>query len=340
MARLPIPTVTLVIVGVALGCATTPPRVGSCPQGFDATLVQPATRELGYDPADWARELRILRSLGLRTVVLQYSGDETGPYDGRIPGAAPVRALLDAAERFDIEVYLGLFSDPKWPSPAQAEILPPPLADPAQVRRLAALCGSSPVCAGWYLSQEIDDRSWAPPEARRRLRAFLGRAAQTLRGLAPTREIAIAPFFTGALPPDEHAHFWKDLLADRAVDVLMLQDGVGVGRATPERAAEYLDALRPVCRAAQVRLWSVVELFRQIHGPPHDDRPFAAEPASFEMVWRSLSAERLFVERAAAFAVLDHMHPRRGPAARKLYRDYADWCAGSWVDRVGKGGEP
>lgn len=320
----------------AASCATpgSIPPAASCPAGFDATFVQLGARELAFDEPTWAGELGLLRALGVRAVVLQFSGDEHGPYDDRRPGVRPVAALLRAAGDAGIEVYLGLHADPSWPELARADDPPPrPLDTRAGAQRLGALCDASPACAGFYLPQEIDDETWGAPERARIARAHLERAARALRAIAPDRPILAAPFFTGTLDPEAHARFWAGLLAERPVDVLMLQDGVGTGRARPADAARYLAALRPVAAAAGVRLWSVVEIFRQKHGPPRDDRPFAAVPAPFAQVRDSLAVERPLVERAVAFAVLDYMHPGRSAPARRLYERYRAWCARDGLGR-------
>ena len=144
--------------------------------------------------------------------------------------------------------------------------------------------------------------------------------------MAPGRPVVVAPFYGGRLDPEAHARWWMRLMEGRSFDVLALQDGVGIGRVTPERAAAYLRALAPVAAAAGVRLWTVVELFQQLHGAPRDERPFEAQSAAFATVRRSLVAQRPLVEKAIGFAVLDYMNPRGSRRARRLYNSYVGWC--------------
>ena len=318
------------VLGIGCGQAAGPPRAPvypprTCPRGFDASFIQLGQRELGFDRAAWRRALSLLRAVGVDLVIVQFTGDEYGAYDGR-DGRAPVRALLAAAAAMDMTVFVGLDRDPTWPAAAASRRPAPPLGDRRRARALAELCAGAPVCAGWYLPQEIDDSTWSRPGAAERLRAHLARTATALRQLAPGRPIAIAPFFTGALEPEPHARFWDALLADGSVDILMLQDGVGTGRATAAIAGSYLAALAPIARARGVELWSVVELFRQVHGAPVDRRPFAAVPMHPATLRSSLAAERAVAGRVVAFSVLDYMDPARGRAARRLYEDYASAC--------------
>ncbi|WP_437940421.1 DUF4434 domain-containing protein [Sorangium sp. So ce341] len=299
----------------------------ACPGGFESTFIQISERELGYGVAEWTRALVQLQPLGVTSIVLQYSGDELGPFDGRLPGKEPVRALLRAAEPLGIRVLLGLYLDPRWPKGVSVDIaLPSPLDRPDAAAGLARTCAAAPACAGWYLPQEIDDATWSSAERTRSIRRFLSRAARELRRLSPGRPVAISPFFTGTLGPEEHARWWGELLSDRPVDVLMLQDGVGSGHGSAEAASRMLAALRPVTRARGVELWSTVELFRQVHGPPRDDLPFEAVPAELATVLRSTALERAAGARLVAFSVLDYMNPERGAAAARLFDGYAAWC--------------
>jgi Domain of unknown function (DUF4434) len=310
------------------GCAAAPVVPRQCHGGLQGSFLQLTDRQLGFGARDWMEPFALLRATGAETLIVQYSGDRTGPYDGRAhaPAGGPLRAILGAAAVAGLRVYVGLHADPHWPSEASLSRLPPPLEDAVQAQGLGELCRTSEACAGWYLPGEIDDETWRHPARTRALAGYLTRAAAKLRGLAPGRPVVVAPFHTGRLEPEAHARWWGELMVGRPFDVLALQDGVGTGRVTPERAAAYLRALSPVAAAAGVRLWTVVELFHQLHGTPHDDRPFLAQAASFATVRRSLVAQRPLVEQVIGFAVLDYMNPQGSRRARRLYNSYVGWC--------------
>lgn len=317
------------IGALLLGCSRLPDPLPErrCPGGFDAGFIQIGERELGFGEAEWRTEIELLRSAGVELAIVQFSGDERGSYDGRRPGKEPVRALVAAAEAVRLPLFLGLWRDPAWPLGGAVEgRLPPPLARPEEARALGELCRASPACVGWYIPEEIDDATFSGPGRAAALRAYLVRAAAALHMLAPGRRIAIAPFFSGRLDAAGHAAFWRRVLGARSVDIVMLQDGVGSRRATPAMAARYLAAMRPVAGDAGVELWSVLELFLQTHGPPIDDRAFAAQPLHPATLRASLAAERDAARRMVAFSVLDYMDPRRGDGARRLYREYTAEC--------------
>jgi len=315
----------LALAAISLACLEHACASASPPEArFDASFVQIRGEQLTFGAARWRDELAVLQGIGVRLIVVQFTGDEQGPYDGRA-GQAPVAALLGAASQLGMAVVLGLSRDPTWPSDAAVAVaaLAPPLDDHDTARALGVLCARSPACIGWYIPQEIEDGTWSATARRDALRGYLARTTQTLHALTPGRLVTIAPFFSGNLDPDAYAAWLETVVAATGVDVVILQDGVGTGRATAELAGCYLARLGPALASIGVRLWSVAELFRQIHGPPRDDQPFEAGPTDPATLRHSLAIEALLVNRIVAFSVLDYMDPRRAGASRQLYQDYA-----------------
>lgn len=312
-------SIAAVVAALSVGVPTLDPSA-PCEATFDATFVQLTHEQGRFDAARWGEELRLLQRLGIELVIVQFTGDERGPYDRG--SERPVAELLRAAEAAGIEVYLGLHHEPRG-APTDIAV---PLQDRPAARALGQLCTSTSACAGWYISRELDDTTWATPARTHALRAYLAHTSAALRELAPGRRIAIAPYFTTALSPEAYARWWRALLDPGVIDVVLLQDGVGTGRATPGTTAEYLAHLGPALREIDVELWSVAELFQQTHGVPIDARPFAAVPMHPATLRHSLAIQRPLVTRAVAFAVLDYMDPRRGGLARQLHDDYAARC--------------
>lgn len=145
--------------------------------------------------------------------------------------------------------------------------------------------GRSPSWWGWYLPQEADSqRTWEPVSAGagtplgRLLDGYYRPVMQRLKELAPDKPIAIAPFFGyGAMEPKVFGAWWELLLRGCPVDILMMQDGIGVYHATlaphPGSSAEgppfmqvdpYLTAARDACRRAGKSFWLDLEAFREV----------------------------------------------------------------------------
>jgi hypothetical protein len=265
----------------------------------------------------------VLRASGVRTIVLQFSGDEHGGYDARHPDTLPVRSLLRAAATLHMDVYVGLYADPRWPEQFDvAKHLAPPLDDEAGRAYLGELSRASEAFAGFYIPEEIDEQTWDTPERAPLLAAFLERSASALRSLRPDKPVTISPFYAEKSSPEQYARFWSQLLAQRSVDILMLQDGAGARGTSATRIARTLKALRAALDPLHIELWAVVELFRQTGGPPVNEQEFAAVPDELARICASIAAERPLVHRLIAFSVLDYMHPARGDKHKHLYDKY------------------
>lgn len=311
-------------------CAAAPPPHTSrpCPHGFDATFIQLSERDFTRDVQGWQEPLDLLRRVGVELIVVQYTGDEHGSYDARTLHARPVRALLEAARARRMHVYLGLYADPRWPhDPAAVQGLPAPLSSVSGRAWFADLNRDfDDTVVGFYIPHEIDELTWSSAEASDRIAAFLQRTAAALHELGPGKPIAIAPFYAESQPPAAFAQFWKRVLAQHPVDVLMLQDGAGARGTHAATIAHTLNVLRAALRPLHVALWAVVEVFEQRGGPPVDEGEFAAVPRGYARVQASIDAERPWVQRLIAFSVLDYMDPERGPEHERLYTAYLDRC--------------
>lgn len=292
----------------------------ACPGGLDGTFIQLQDAQLRWGRAEWSQALEGLRSLGISTVIVQYTGDPDGPFDARY-GTRSIEHLLVAAERAHVEVWLGLDHAPRWP-----DVAPPtfaPLADELRTAALARSCARRSSCVGFYLSPEIDDFTWSQRTSS--LRALLIRAVHVLRARMPHARISAAPFFTRHLSPAEHARFMARLFVGTGIDVVMLQGGTGTGRASPSDARMYYRALEPLLREHAIDTWLVVELFDQLAGAPWDERAFAARPASIAAARRALLVDEPRLEHRVAFSVLDYMSGTDLRAIR-LRADYRAFC--------------
>ena len=303
------------------GCART-----SCPR-LGGTFVQLKRAEFSRTSSDWKTVLAPLKAQGVSTLIIQYTGDESGAFQGPQRRQRPVSALLSALDELSLKAWLGHHYDPKWPAePKALHGLPSPLDADSSAEGFVALCAAHPSCSGFYLSNEIDDHYWHRTELVAVLRNYLVRVVARLDELSGGLPVGIAPFYTTRLSARAHADWWGKLLRGTGIDTVMLQDGVGTGRASPETAALYLKELRPVVRNSGADLWSVVELFRQTAGEPHDRRPFAAEPIDPELLARSLRAQQQTSDAMVAFSVLDYMNPRGSSKQQSLWEHYVELC--------------
>jgi len=246
------------------------------------------------DVAWWERELGDMKALGFETIVFQHA-----TYGGRAfyPGCAAglpapdgdlIGAVLAAAERVGgIEVHLGLGYRDDWAYAGtttlegyrELERFNETVAD-----EIVARYGRTKCWRGWYIPQELDStRSWEPVSAApgtplgRLLDGYYRPLIAHLHAKAPGKPVSIAPFFGhGAMPPDVFRDWYALLLESCDVDILMMQDGIGVLHAwldpppvgdpgaVPCDARAYLAAARDACRRARKSFWLDLEVFRLV----------------------------------------------------------------------------
>jgi hypothetical protein len=287
---------------------------------MEGTFVQLSGEQIEWTRRDWRPVLADLRELGISTIVLQHSGDPHGSYESY--DRRPITSLLQEADTHEgMSVWIGLAHMPGWPQTTPDQFAP--LADPRAVEQLGRMCEEHRSCAGFYLSPEIEDLTWSLSEERvLHVRRLLEDAITTLRTRVPRARFAISPYFSGELPPDEYAAWLARVIDGLGVDVVMLQGGTGTRRFTADDARRYYVALAQAL--PQTELWLVVELFHQTAGPPVNDRPYAARPASPRDVERAMLRDVPEVRHRIGYTVLDYMNGRRGGA--RLRASYLRSC--------------
>jgi len=247
------------------------------------------------------------------------SGPDTGTWD-------PIGTILAAAEQRDMQVWLGLSLDPNYwqgvfdPAASAA-------ANMALMLELEDRYGASPAVAGYYLPEEIEDRSFVSPAAHEAMIQYLEAMVAAAHDQVG-RPVMVAPYFGMNPNADAYAAWWDVTLARAPVDVIAMQDGVGTRRTTAEEGVPVYAALLPVAAKHGVELWSDLEVFEQIHGWPVDDLAWQAQSARIETVLEQLELEAPFVVKFVTFDFTHHMSPRLGGMAADLYRGYQEYLEG------------
>jgi hypothetical protein len=238
----------------------------------------------------------------------------------------PIGTILRAAEQRDVQVWLGLSLDPNYwqgvfDPVASAE------SNTALMLELERLYGASPALAGYYLPEEIDDRSFISDTAHEAMTQYLA-AMTTAAHDQVGRPVMVAPYF-GINPNGEaYAAWWDETLERAPLDVIAMQDGVGTRRTTAAEGVPVYAALAEVAARHGVALWSDLEVFEQTHGWPVDDLAWQAQPARIETVVEQLTLEAPYVTKFVTFDFTHHMSPRLGGMAAELYRSYQDYLEG------------
>ena len=237
----------------------------------------------------------------------------------------PIGELLGAAEELGFEVWLGLSLDPTyWQGAFDAAASA--AANTDLMLRLEELYGASPALVGYYLPEEIDDRSFVSQTAHAAMTSYLSAMVDAAHDQVG-RPVMVAPYF--GMNPDAAAYaaWWDATLATAKLDVIAMQDGVGTKRTTAMQGAPMYEALKAVADRHGVALWSDLEVFEQTHGWPVDDLGWQATSANMTTVRQQLELEAPYVSKFVVFDFTNHMSPRLGGPAARLYADYQAYLA-------------
>jgi hypothetical protein len=305
-------------------------------QWIEGTIVQPWTMDGYLTTERWEREFEYMSAVGMDTYILQWTADssnQTTIFPITIPRwewASPldqVDMALSSAQQYGMKVYLGLAFDQEWfvkQASDRAWLL-----DQATAMNLVAddLYRSyfdryPDNFAGWYLNWEMDNVSGYNTRVNERqtMVEALASVVDHLHRLNPNLPAAIAPYFNARIgaKPQVWGEFWDEVIAKSGIDILMLQDGVGVGHAGVKDLPAWFEV---VCRAAHhngVECWDDLEIFSGASA--------VNSPAPTERIIQQIQAAGPFVDKIVSFSFNVAMSPEFGldPVYYQSYKAYVD----------------
>jgi hypothetical protein len=302
------------------------PQAEAACQGLQGTFLQLTDAQLARPTAEWHQLFEELRKIGINTLFLQWTVLDRKPLFQTArhdtTASAPLSSILDLAARSGIRVWFGLALDSSyWEQIKQpAEMLKPYFR-----RRLQDLVGflddlnasaAHAPFAGWYIPDEIDDRTWLDPAKRTILKTYLAETVAVLKARRPNSKVAISGFSNSFADPDLLASFWTDVIRASGIDLLLFQDGVGEGKVALENVGLYYAALDRAVRGVGAQLGAVVELFSLLP----DGRRL---PAGVGRIRGQIAAaNRLTSFPVVAFSVPDYMSHLAGRQAGDLLSDF------------------
>jgi hypothetical protein len=239
--------------------------------GPKGTFLQLTDAQLARSISEWRQLFDELRTIGINTLFVQWTVLDRKPlfHQARHEAATetPLASILNLAAQSGIRVWFGLALDSNyWEEIKQ----PADMLRPYFRRRLQDLTGflgdlnaatANAPFAGWYIPDEIDDRTWLDPAKRSVLKKYLAETVALLKAQRPGSKVAISGFSNSFADPDLLASFWAEIMKASGIDLLLFQDGVGEGKVALENIGLYYAALDRAIRQVGAQLGGVVELF-------------------------------------------------------------------------------
>ena len=234
-------------------------------------------------------------------------------------GKEPVAYLLDAAQKAGIKIWLGLylnegsgdFSRYNWWKAIDGNdfdqtdkfaIKHHVDRSVAVVKDIAGQFGTHPALGGIYYSVEITNQPAFIKNHAYLAEEIINPVAKAVHAELPGKKLAISPFFNTKLASaEEFGKMWEYVLKNSELDILILQDGVGVEPHTltqnNDLISEYFQAVQKAAKAAGKPLWGNAELFTSL-GDRDDPQRI---PSTIDRVRRQLETETPYVDKFVCF---------------------------------------
>jgi hypothetical protein len=272
---------------------------------------------------EWATEFRIMRAIGIDTVILIRAGcGRTATFPSEVLRREVdiypvyedlVDMFLARAEENELAFFFGTYDSvtfaPQERSIPQHVDLGRAFIDEAWERY-----GRRGAFKGWYLTFEIGRRE--PTRL-----ACLRQLGRHCKDISPHLPTLISPYIAGdklvrdPVSLENHYADWDDILAalEGVVDIVAFQDG----QVDYDVLPDFLGANSELIRKHRMRAWSNVESFDR-------DMPFNFPPIDWRKLrWKMEAAEAAGVEKLITFEFSHFMSPQScWPAARNLFRRY------------------
>lgn len=274
-----------------------------------------------WGEAEWRREFRLYRAIGIDTVVIIRAGyqDKCIFPAKSVPGLLPVREdlgrmFLDLAEEFGLGLYWGTFdSGSHWYRRTWWKEVD---LNKAFINEVVERYGDSPALKGWYLCHETSRNDSHIIELFRHIGGHC-KAAKDL-------PVLISPFpqgskqFSGGdvFTLEESLEHWDRIFSETSdvVDICAFQDGQIQYRELPA----FLDGVKSLGARHGVTIWSNVETFDR-------DMPIKFPPADWRYLRLKMEEATRTAEKIITFEFAHFMSPYSCyPAARNLFRRYCE----------------
>lgn len=301
-------------------CTTQPRLTGS--------FMQPDLPD-GWMSPMWNSELAYMQNACINQLVLQWSANSstfetTYPTNLGLPwhiGTTTdvVGTGLSAADPAGVSVYVGLQTNPDWFVKHADD--PAWLSNQATIANQIAteiwqLYGTHTSFAGWYVPFEVDNFFFLSQASWDNLVTFLSTVVNNLHALSPGKPVILSPFFntSGGQTTSQWQSMWTYILQRSAIDVIALQDGVGVGHATAAQLPAWFSATKNAITAGRpaTLLWADTETLN-----------LDFKPAAIRDVVTDMQAVQPYVSNYLSFSYNHYDSPNQVANEYDLtYRDY------------------
>jgi hypothetical protein len=296
---------------------------------WEGSFFQPSLTD-AWSATNFATEFQYMKDVKMDHVIWQWTVDSLPTrkwtyYPTTLSGYTQINsydavgASLAQAQIKGIKVWLGLnWTDDWWTHYANDNVwltnefnLSQQIAQELW-NRYGAQYGNT--IAGFYLTMEMDNVNFQTTTTQDRMKTVYANTANYIHSHTG-KPVMVAPFFNSSTgqTATAYANMWGYIVTTAPLDIVAVQDGIGVGHATVSNIASWLQPLGTALKAARpgIAFWTDLETLNSNY-----------TPAAVSRVIQQIEAEKAYVDKVTTFSFNHYDSPQQGHTA-----EYTQWKA-------------
>lgn len=287
----------------------------------------------GWNSTDWENHMKEMLEVGIKTLIVQFTAYEDNVWiesnNANSTNKYPhvLGLLLDAAEKYDMGVFVGLyFSENYWENTKDLPTLKIHTQRSNQfANEIWGANKKKKSLKGWYISHEPASYYYRTSEDLKILKdQLINPIANHCKALSG-KPVSIAPFFNYDLTDINTFSSFMISMGSTNVDLIILQDGIGVFHCDLESLESYyLAANNALYEIGNFKgaFWADIETFRF-----KDKDTAIMKPEAMEILTQKLSIVSPHVSNIVTFQYYNDMCAKgpNGIQAHKLRNDYMNY---------------
>lgn len=282
-----------------------------------------------FTESDWRQKVREIAELKMEYIIIMatalfdrcYFDSEVFPR-ADIPCADPIEAVLDEADKLNINVFLGNGFYGDWTKPS-VNITSEEVLDRTfrAMDELAKKYSHHKSFYGWYFPDEV----CIILRFSKKFINYVNLCTKRCREITPGKKTLIAPYGTNLTLTNS---YYVDALASLDVDFIAYQDEIGVQKTRVWQSERIFARLKKAHdKAGRAALWADIELFK-FEGMVYKS---ALLPADFSRIQRQIENVSPYVDKIVGYQYTGLMNPKNSPSfaghesSAKFYEEYSEY---------------
>lgn len=282
-----------------------------------------------FTESDWRQKVREIAELKMEYIIIMatalfdrcYFDSEVFPR-ADIPCADPIEAVLDEADKLNINVFLGNGFYGDWTKPS-VNITSEEVLDRTfrAMDELARKYSHHKSFYGWYFPDEV----CIILRFSKKFINYVNLCTKRCREITPGKKTLIAPYGTNLTLTNS---YYVDALVSLDVDFIAYQDEIGVQKTRVWQSERIFARLKKAHdKAGRAALWADIELFK-FEGMVYKS---ALLPADFSRIQRQIENVSPYVDKIVGYQYTGLMNPKNSPSfaghesSAKFYEEYSEY---------------